>query len=62
MKLSRHIAGAFVEVETQRGASFYKVQINGVFRGTFQLDNTQGVMALIETVFKTDPKQKELPL
>lgn len=63
MKLTRHIAGALVEIKEQgKGYSSFELWINGAYKGEFHLSKTQGVMALVEAVLKTDPKQKELSI
>lgn len=63
MKVTRHIAGALVEIskETEQPPVF-NVRINGAEKGTFQLNKLPGVLALVETILKTDPKQKEIAL
>lgn len=62
MKISRHIAGAFVVIERLGQQPIYKLKINGAEKGRFQLDNTQGVLALIETLLNCDPKQGEMKI
>lgn len=62
MKIARHIAGAYVEVWRPGQQPIYKLAINGAHKGTFQLDNTQGVLAMIEAVLKVNPKQKEMAI
>ena len=40
----------------------YELYINGANKGTFKLDNSHGVLALIEAVLKTNPTQKEMKI
>lgn len=60
MKMSRHIAGAFVQIEKKHGEAVYKISINGASKGVFHLGNQQGVLALIEICLKVNPGQKEM--